>query len=640
MTTTYETKDNLTKMSVIDESAPSEEPKKSKIKKRETWTRKIDFLLACIGFSVGLGNVWRFPFLCYKNGGGAFLIPYFICVIVGGVPLFYLEVAVGQFTGTSGLNAWRLCPILQGIGVASLIIVILLNIYYNIILMWSFRYMFASFTTGTLPWAKCGQVWNTCNCQLSNKASNMTVASEACNISVSVDNKTAERMFDSVTEYWEREVLRISSGVDNMGSFKWDLVLCLLLAWILVYVCICKGIKSSGKVMYVTATSPYLFMLILLINGALLPGAKEGFIYYLKPNFERLKELDVWVDAGTQIFFSYSISLGALTALGSYNLFKHNSYRDSIIFACTNSGTSLLAGLITFPVLGYMAHMQNKTIDDVVEKGPGLAFIAYPQAVATMPAAPLFSVLFFIMIILLGMDSQFVGVEAVITVFVDMFPQYLRRGYRKEIFIAVVCFISFLFGLPMCMEGGMYVFQLFDYYAASRILLLVALFECIAVAWIYGVNRFYDNIEMMVGFRINPFMKICWFALSPIFCLSIFVMSIINYSELTYERPSGIYVYPDWAVGIGWAMAMLSAVWIPIIAIYMLFKNLLKSGKTGDITEGLKQLLKPKGLKAHQLRPQDLEESQEYDLGSTATITPQQPSMDPPTYENAVFQKF
>lgn len=392
--------------------------------------------------------------------------------------------------------------------------------------------------------------------------------------------------------------------------------------------------------MYVTATSPYLFMLILLINGALLPGAKEGFIYYLKPNFDRIKELDVWVDAGTQIFFSYSISLGALTALGSYNLFKHNSYRDSIIFACTNSGTSLLAGLITFPVLGYMAHMQNKTIDDVVEKGPGLAFIAYPQAVATMPAAPLFSVLFFIMIILLGMDSQFVGVEAVITVFVDMFPQHLRRGYRKEIFIAIVCFISFLFGLPMCMEGGMYVFQLFDYYAASRILLLVALFECIAVAWIYGVNRFYDNIEMMVGFRINPYMKICWFALSPIFCLSIFVMSIINYSELTYERPIGIYVYPDWAVGIGWAMAMLSAVWIPIIAIFMTFKNLLKSGKTGDITEGLKQLLKPKGLKAHQLRPQDLEESQEYDLGSTATISPQQPSMDPPTYENAVFQKF
>lgn len=616
-------------------SSGGEEQPKSKIKARETWSRKIDFLLACIGFSVGLGNVWRFPFLCYKNGGGAFLIPYFICVIVGGVPLFYLEVAVGQFTGTSGINAWSLCPVLKGIGVASLVIVILLNIYYNIILMWSFRYLFASFTTGTLPWAKCGQEWNTCNCRLANEAPNVTI--NGCNVTV---NETETKMFDSVTEYWERNVLRITSGVEDMGSFKWDLVLCLLLAWIVVYICICKGIKSSGKVMYVTATSPYLFMLILLINGALLPGAKQGFLYYVNPNVTKLKELDVWVDAGTQIFFSYSISLGALTALGSYNVFKHNSYRDSIIFACTNSGTSILAGLIIFPILGYMAHMQGKTIDEVVEKGPGLAFVAYPQAVATMPAAPLFSILFFVMIILLGMDSQFVGVEAVVTVFVDMYPQYLRRGYRKEIFIAVVCFISFLFGLPMCMGGGMYVFQIFDYYAASRILLLVALFECIAIAWIYGVERFYDNIEMMVGFRINPFMKICWVALSPIFCLSIFVMSIINYSELTYKRPSDTYIYPQWAVGIGWAMATLSAIWIPIIAFYMIFKHLSPSLKTGDVKEGLKAILKPKGLKAHQLRPQDMEETMDYDLSSTQTISPVQPNGEPPSYDNIVFNKY
>ncbi|ELT99179.1 hypothetical protein CAPTEDRAFT_125799 [Capitella teleta] len=83
--------------------------------KRETWSRKIDFLLACIGFSVGLGNVWRFPYLCYKNGGGAFLIPYFLCVLVGGVPMFFLEVAIGQFMSEGGIAVWNICPLLQGI---------------------------------------------------------------------------------------------------------------------------------------------------------------------------------------------------------------------------------------------------------------------------------------------------------------------------------------------------------------------------------------------------------------------------------------------------------------------------------------------------------------------------------------------
>ncbi|CAI9715035.1 sodiumchloride-dependent and chloride-dependent taurine transporter-like [Octopus vulgaris] len=577
------------------------------LNKREKWSRNIDFLLACIGFSVGLGNVWRFPYLCYRNGGGAFLIPYFICVIIGGVPLFFLEVAVGQFTGTTGLKAWRLCPILQGIGLTSFVIVVFLNIYYNVILCWSFRYMFASFTTGTLPWAKCGQEWNTCACRSVSDgyaAPNDTL----CNITLD-GNSTSVKTFDSVTEYWEREVLQISSGLEDMGVLKWDLVLCLLFAWIVVYICICKGIKSSGKVMYVTATSPYIFMLILLIRGSLLPGAKEGIIFYLKPNFERLKDIQVWVDAGSQIFFSYSISLGALTALGSYNVFNHNCFRDSIIFSITNSGTSLLAGFITFPVLGYMANKMNKTIDDVAESGPGMAFIAYPQAVATMPGAPFWSILFFLMLILLGMDSQFVGVEAVVTLIVDQFPKQLRRGYRKEIFTGCVCIASFFFGLPMCMNGGMYVFQIFDFYAASRIILLVGGLECIAIAWIYGVNRFYDNIEMMVGYKIGPFMKVSWLITSPVFCLTIFIMSVVNYTELTYKRPSGTYVYPDWAVGIGWTMALVSAIFIPIVALVLVLKQ-------SNAKAGLKALLEPKGLKSHQLRPQDFDKCASYDLES------------------------
>lgn len=570
------------------EMGEGEEPK------RETWSRKIDFLLACIGFSVGLGNVWRFPYLCYKNGGGAFLIPYLICVVIGGIPLFFLEVALGQFMSLGGPYAWRICPILQGIGLATTVIVFFVNCYYNVILCWAFYYMFASLTN-KLPWDSCDNYWNTENCTTVFKLYNST------------DNGTK---VDPVTEFWERKVLNISSGVDEPGPIKWDLALTLLCAWIVVFLCIFKGIKTSGKVMYVTATSPYIFMLILLIRGAVLEGSLQGVLYYLVPDFTQLGELTVWVDAGTQIFFSYSISLGVLTALGSYNNWNHNSYRDSIIFACTNSGTSIFAGFVIFCTLGHMAYLQQVSVKEVVAAGPGLAFIAYPKVVALMPIAPLWSVFFFFMIILLGLDSQFVGVEGLITAFVDTFP-VLRGKNTKHIFVVVMCLIQFLIGLSMVTNGGMYVFQLFDYYSGSKIILFVAFFECVAIAWIYGVERFYQNMEVMFGFRISPYMKIGWVFTAPLFCMAVFVMSIIDYSELTYTRPTvGTYIYPKWAVGVGWAIAALSAICIPITAIYKTVRYLFVENKS------FLDLFRPEDLKPHQLLPGD-EGSQEEDIDIT-----------------------
>ncbi|KAJ8298201.1 hypothetical protein KUTeg_024732 [Tegillarca granosa] len=313
-------------------------------------------------------------YTCFTSTG-AFLIPYFTCVIVGGIPLFLLEVSVGQFMGVSGLGAWNICPIFQGIGISTTIIVFFLNCYYNVILCWAFYYMFSSFTL-ELPWATCGNWWNTCACdefkgqRINRTDLNDTANATFCNITkVEKDGNITQLRLDPVTEFWDNKVLAISDGIEDMGTIKWDLALTLLFAWVVVYLCICKGIKSSGRVMYVTATSPYLFMLALLIRNSLLPGAGDGVLFYLKPDLAKLSDMEVWVDAGTQIFFSYSISLGALTALGSYNEFNHNCYRDSIIFACANSGTSFFAGFIIFTILGHMSYLQNIPISEVAAAG-------------------------------------------------------------------------------------------------------------------------------------------------------------------------------------------------------------------------------------------------------------------------------
>uniref|UniRef100_A0A665TIF8 Transporter n=1 Tax=Echeneis naucrates TaxID=173247 RepID=A0A665TIF8_ECHNA len=538
-----------------------EDEAEGKHPQREKWASKLDFVLSVAGGFVGLGNVWRFPYLCYKNGGGAFLIPYFIFLFGGGLPVFFLEVALGQFTSEGGITCWeKLCPIFTGIGYASIVIVSLLNIYYIVILAWGLYYLFQCFQP-ELPWAKCNQPWNTPQCIEDTYRKNKTlwVAANASNFT------------SPVTEFWEHNVLGITGGIENMGPVKWDLALCLLLVWVICFFCIWKGVKSTGKVVYITATFPFVMLIVLLIRGVTLPGASAGIKFYLYPDLARLKDPEVWIDAGTQIFFSYAICLGAMTSLGSYNKYKYNCYRDCLLLGALNSGTSFVSGFAIFSVLGFMAQEQGVDIADVAESGPGLAFIAYPKAVTMMPFPTLWAILFFIMLLLLGLDSQFVEVEGQITSLVDLYPSFLRKGYRREVFIAIICCISYLLGLTMVTKGGMYVFQLFDYYAASGVCLLwVAFFECIAVAWVYGVDNFYDAVEDMIGYRPNPWMKWSWSVITPLLCMGCFIFSLVKYKPLTYNK---IYEYPDWAIGIGWTLALASMICIPMVVVIKIIQS-------------------------------------------------------------------
>uniref|UniRef100_A0A672HWR6 Transporter n=1 Tax=Salarias fasciatus TaxID=181472 RepID=A0A672HWR6_SALFA len=528
---------------------------------REKWASKLDFVLSVAGGFVGLGNVWRFPYLCYKNGGGAFLIPYFIFLFGGGLPVFFLEVALGQFTSEGGITCWeKLCPIFTGIGYASIVIVSLLNIYYIVILAWGLYYLFQCFQP-ELPWAKCKQPWNTDRCieDTYRKNKSLWVAANASNFT------------SPVTEFWEHNVLGITRGIEEMGTIKWDLALCLLLVWVICFFCIWKGVKSTGKVVYITATFPFVMLIVLLIRGVTLPGASEGIKFYLYPDLARLKDPEVWIDAGTQIFFSYAICLGAMTSLGSYNKYKYNCYRDCMLLGALNSGTSFVSGFAIFSVLGFMAQEQGVDIADVAESGPGLAFIAYPKAVTMMPFPTVWAILFFIMLLLLGLDSQFVEVEGQITSLVDLYPSFLRKGYRREVFIAIICCISYLLGLTMVTKGGMYVFQLFDYYAASGVCLLwVAFFECVAVAWVYGVDNFYDALEDMMGYRPNPWMKWSWTVVTPLLCMGCFIFSLVKYKPLTYNK---VYQYPDWAIGIGWTLALASMICIPMVVVIKIIRS-------------------------------------------------------------------
>ncbi|XP_015670598.1 sodium- and chloride-dependent creatine transporter 1 isoform X2 [Protobothrops mucrosquamatus] len=449
------------------------------------------------------------------------------------------------------IAVWNIAPLFKGLGFASMVIVFYCNTYYIMVLAWGFYYLVKSFTA-TLPWATCGNPWNSPECV-------EIFRHEDCANGTASSNLTCDELSDKrspVIEFWENKVLNISKGLEYPGAINWEMTLCLLSCWVLVYFCVWKGVKSAGKIVYFTATFPYVVLIILFIRGVMLPGAQDGIIYYLKPDWSKLASPQVWIDAGTQIFFSYAIGLGALTALGSYNRFNNNCY----------NGTSFFSGFVVFSILGFMAAEQGVDISKVAESGPGLAFIAYPRAVTLMPVAPLWAALFFFMLLLLGLDSQFVGVEGFITGILDFFPSSHGFRFQREITVAISCVICFFIELSMVTEGGMYVFQLFDYYSASGTTLLwQAFWECVVVAWVYGADRFMDDIACMIGYRPFPWMKWCWMVVTPLICLGIFFFNVAYYKPLIYNNS---YVYPWWGEAIGWGFALSSMLCVPLIALY------------------------------------------------------------------------
>eukprot|EP00057_Strongylocentrotus_purpuratus_P031291 XP_784181.2 PREDICTED: sodium- and chloride-dependent GABA transporter 1 [Strongylocentrotus purpuratus] len=552
-------------LEMVEKGKKVEEQLEEEVEERVGWGNKMDFIMACIGYAVGLGNVWRFPYLVYKNGGGAFLIPYFISLVLCGVPIFFMEISLGQQLQTGGISVWEIYPILKGVGFAGATISAILNTYYIVIVAWSLLYFFYSFRT-KLVWGDCDNEWNDFFCNDPIYQTNCSAPDGFfCTSNGTFINKTEGE--SPAQQFWENRVLGISDGIDNIGGLRWDLVGCLALGWILTYLCIVKGVKQTGKIVYFTALIPYVILLALLIRGLTLPGSSDGIYYFINPDWDRLKTPTVWIDAATQIFFSYGVGIGSLISLGSYNPIRNNSVIDTIVVGVVNAGTSLFAGFVIFAILGFMAHEQGVPVSEVVDEGPGLTFVAYPTAVYYMPGAPAWAVIFFAMLIMLGLDSQFCVVEGLATSLMDEFPQYGLRKNRS-LFLAIFCFIDFLLGLLCVTEGGMYFFQLMDSYGASGICLLwVAFWECASVSYGYGIKNFYNRISTSIGFTPGWYWPLSWAALTPAISMGIFLFSLIDYQPAKYGED---YYYPVWGEIIGWMMAIVSMQWVPIYAIYII----------------------------------------------------------------------
>ncbi|KAL4221322.1 hypothetical protein ACF0H5_019583 [Mactra antiquata] len=543
---------------------------------REHWGGKYEFMLSLVGYTVGLGNLWRFPFFCYKNGGGIAIIPFLLFLILCGGPLYYMEVCLGQFSGKSPITVWNICPLFKGIGLVMISCSLIYVWYFGTAFGWVFYFLFQSFYP-TLPWSNCDNEWNTELCI--DARTNTTF--KMLNLTTTY-NKSSDDLIlrTSGTEFWERKVLNKSSGIDDMGSIQLHLVGCLFLGWFLIFLCLAKGVKSLGKVVYVTATLPYILLTVLLVRGVTLDGAWGGLKLYFIPDFSKLANANMWMEAAVQCFYSLGPAWGGLITMASFNKFNHNVLRDTVIACFADGFTAIYGGIIVFSVLGFLSKETGTPMDKLPFSGAGLAFIAYPEALSRLPAPNVWAVLFFVTLALVGVDTQFGIFETAANAIIDSNYNTLHK-YRLFISGALATFL-FVTGIPITMSGGYYVFMLIDWYVAYFNILLAAFLECVVVAWIYGANRFSGDIELMVGSRPPLLIRIVWCFIIPLFIGGILITTISSYSA-----PTVGYDYPMYALVLGNIIAFGPVVGIVLVFVYQILK------RKGTLIERVRDSIRP-----------------------------------------------
>jgi len=467
---------------------------------------------ASIGACIGLGNFWRFPYQCYSHGGGAFLIPYLLALIVIGVPIVTLEFILGARMQCGILGAMlKVHPRAGGVGFAAALLGICFATYYSVLMAWSWIFFIGSFKS-TLPW----------------EADTDALA----------ETKAEDYFYNDVLD-------RNSSLSDGLGGLQWELALSLIGVWLAIFLCIQNGVKSVGWVVLVTMPLPFVLLVILFFRSVTLSNAGDGIEFYLKPDFNKYDGITP-VDGMTQIFFSTGIGQGILVALSSYNQ-KSNQVKNALLTTLLNSFASLMCGFVVFGVLGYMSGKMNCEVDQVIQDGSfGLAFIVFPAALAMMPAPQFFSVLFFLTLLNLGVDSAFAMVEAFTTILHDRFPQWSLR-----ITAAVACVVCMLTGLMYCTEGGYYLMDLVDHYMSAYAMVTVTGVECIVIGWFGNgvIEELAKDVEEFYGAKMAKAWIICIKFVEPVLCFYIVLYNIIK--DL---HDGGYNDYPDGAQAFGWCI--------------------------------------------------------------------------------------
>ena len=446
--------------------------------KRSSFSGKIGFVLAAAGSAVGLGNIWRFPYLAAKYGGGIFLLTYLVLAVTFGFALMTAEIALGRKTGLSVAGAFKsLNKKFAFVGYLAALVPALILPYYSVIGGWVMKYMTA-FTTGAIAKVPSGDY---------------------------------EAYFNSF----------ITGTEQPLGWFFLFMGITAVIVWFGVE----KGVERVSKIMM-----PILVLLTIFIAGFVLcqDRAMEGVKYYLLPDFSQFSAKTVLAAMG-QLFYSMSLAMGIMITYGSY-MKKEVSIEASVKqIEYFDTGIAFLAGLMIIPAIFFNA---APGVTPEVNKGPGLMFIALPGVFEKMGSVGVFvGVAFFVMVFFAALTSSISLMETVVSIVRDKF-----RCGRKTACLAVLIF-SLLLGIPSCLGYGvlsgvsiigMAFLDFFDFITNSVMMPIVALLTCVFVGYVVKPHTVTEEVELTGRFKKKALFNVIIKYVAPVCIVLILVSSVMD----------------------------------------------------------------------------------------------------------------
>ena len=403
---------------------------------RATWTGRSMFLFAAIGSAIGLGNIWRFPYIAYDNGGGAFLLPYVVALITAGVPVLVLDYVLGhRFRGSAPLVWRRISARTEAIGWVQTIITYIIAVYYAVILAWSTIY----------TWFSLKLAWG-----------------------------------EDPEAFFVGDFLHADNESINSTTVVWPIAITLAVIWVLIVAVMALGIrKGTGMLSSVFVPTLIVLFLILVGRSLFLPGAGEGLEAFFTPRWSALADPTVWMAAYGQIFYSLAIAFGIMMTQASYLKRRSNLSGLGTVVGLSNSGFEVLAGIGVFATLGFMASTSGVAVDEVATSGIGLAFIAFPTIINQLPGGPLFGVLFFGSLFIAGFTSLVTIVEVVVSSFQDKFRLERRTA---SIAVGVACAVPSLVLFPV--TTGLGSLDIVDKFVNVLGIVLIAVISTVTIGWV------------------------------------------------------------------------------------------------------------------------------------------------------------
>ncbi len=424
------------------------------MQKRETWGSRTGFIMAAVGSAIGLGNIWRFPYMVYENGGGAFLIPYFVAMLAAGIPFMILEFGLGQkFKGSAPKIFSSISKKWEWLGWWQVMVSFIIASYYVVVIAWAINYLGLAFSQG---WGAAPK------------------------------------------EFFFGEFLGLTDSPMNLGGVQGNIFAATAAAWAFTFIAIFTGVKSGiERVNKIFMPVLFILVFVFIARGLSLPGAVDGINWLFKPDFSAIMDGKVWADAFGQIFFSLSIGFGIMLSYSSYLPKDSDINNNACMTVFINCGFSVISGIMIFSVLGYMAQQQGVAISEVAGAGVGLAFVTLPTAINLMPAPAFFGVLFFLALTVAGLSSMISITEVVVSSIID------KMNVSRKVAAITFCGIGFLVSAAFATGGGLYLLDIVDHFVNNFGILIGGFIEILFIAWFCDLESLRAHVNKTSEIKVG-----------------------------------------------------------------------------------------------------------------------------------------